>query len=113
MSNANTKQSIKIFIENALTNQTEFNETIEFPLSWATPKNIKDYHAQLESCYPDSNVNFSWTNVGSDKPSFIFGTPLNMKLDEIKIENGEMSFEAYCDKWYSSSDENEIVLTPQ
>lgn len=113
MSNANTKQSIKIKIECALTNQVLNDRTIELPNQKATHEYIKNLHSSLQNKFPDCYVNFRWTNIGSDKPSFIFGTPLNMKLDEIKIENGEMSFEAYCDKWYSSSDENEIVLTPQ
>lgn len=58
-------------------------------------------HTEMEKQYPDCFVNFSWGD------SFICGQPINMKLDEIAMENGTVTWEEYQEKWYSPSDETE------
>jgi hypothetical protein len=30
--------------------------------------------------------------------------PLNMELDEIKLDKGQMSWDEYTEKWYKSAD---------
>lgn len=60
---------------------------------------IFEFHKWFKKKYPNAHVNFNWKPKGKSS-CFIYGVPLNMELDEIKLNNNEISYEEYTAKWY-------------
>jgi len=50
-------------------------------------------HQSLSESNPDSYVNIKWDT------SFIAGTRENERLDELKVDSGEMTGEQFKNKW--------------
>jgi hypothetical protein len=56
---------------------------------------IEQVHTLMsKDVHPDCNINFYWGK------NFILGMPYNMGLDEILLNEGKMTWEAYMAKWY-------------
>ena len=89
--------TINIKIENALTHKVEVDSTIM--VDKCDIDVISANHEAFSQVFPDSHVNFSW----NDGISFMFGMPHNQKLDEVKVDKGEMSYSDYFDKWYNQT----------
>jgi len=91
---------VKVFIKDALTGQVIRNNEVttqEYSFS-----QMDKFHKQFEAKYPNAHVNFVWFPKNSDSESFICGMPLNMKLDEIRVDKGEMAEAEYHNKWYAN-----------
>ena len=84
------KLSIKIV--NQLTGETVVDSTIEVPNDIAA---VQANHGVFAETFPDCTVNFSLENG-----DFICGMARNQMKDELAYENGEMTWQDYCDKWY-------------
>jgi len=71
------------------THKTEivFNQTL-------TAETIDQLHWLLSTNHPDEFVNFTYGK------GFICGQPMNMKLDESKVNAGTMTHEDLMTKWY-------------
>jgi hypothetical protein len=63
-------------------------------LDTASFDEIDILHRDYSNVYPDCFVNFQWG------ANFICGQPENMRLDEIKVDRDEMTFDQYMGKWY-------------
>lgn len=87
--------NIKIKVINALTGKVEIDSTIEVNGDYAI---AQANHTAFSEMYPDCQVNFV-----IDNDNFIFAPPVNMMLDEQAYENGEITWNDYCNKWYKGS----------
>lgn len=83
---------IKIKITNALTGKVEVDNTIEVDSTFEV---MQANHACMADAFPDCFVNFF-----ADDSSFICSQPRNMIKDEIAYDEGRMTWEEYCNKWY-------------
>jgi len=62
-----------------------------------TREGISDLHIEASKVWSEYWVNFSWDSG----KSFICGVPRQMQYDEELLDMGEMSFDEFCEKWYS------------
>lgn len=85
---------ISIRITNALTGQVEINVTESI-----AEASIDAVHKLFTEAYPNSHVNF----VCEGSKTFIWGAPHNMMQDEIAYNEGRMTWEDYCKKWYKGA----------
>jgi hypothetical protein len=93
---------IKVFIKDAITNQVIRNDEVN-TLDYSFQQ-MSNFHNRFKKRYPNAHINFSWLPKGAKQSSFICGMPLNMELDEIKLDKGQMSWDEYTEKWYKSAD---------
>jgi hypothetical protein len=89
---------IKVFIKDAITDKVIRNNEVNAPEY--SFQQMEMFHNQFKNKYPNAHINFSWLPKGASQSSFICGMPLNMQLDESKVDKGQMSFEDYSKKWY-------------
>lgn len=62
-------------------------------------QSIEEMHGVISRMWPDCQVEFKWW--GKDlEDCFIYGMPVNQKMDERNVEEGYMSFSDYTKKWY-------------
>jgi hypothetical protein len=87
--------NIKIKVINALNGQVEIDSEINVNGDYAI---AEANHNAFSEMYPDCQVNFV-----IDNDNFIFAPPVNMMLDEQAYENGEITWNEYCNKWYKGS----------
>lgn len=87
---------VKIKIVNALTDRVEIDNTIEVD---STLEVLEANHGFMSDTFADCFVNFSCDASGFA----IFGQPRNMVKDEIAYEEGRMTWEEYCNKWFKGS----------
>jgi hypothetical protein len=90
---------VRIYIKNALTKEIATDHVItvedyDKELMW---KNMQLNHKALSESNPDCHVNFEFL----DNQDFIAGVPLNMELDQARIDTGEMSWQSYMKKWHN------------
>jgi hypothetical protein len=90
---------VRIYIKNALTKEIATDHVItvedyDKELMW---KNMQLNHKALSESNPDCHVNFEFL----DNQDFIAGVPLNMELDQARIDTGEMSWQRYMKKWHN------------
>jgi hypothetical protein len=91
---------LRIHVKNALTKEIVTDhaavvfEDYDKELMW---KNMQLNHKALSEANPDCHVNFEL-----DNGDFIAGMPLNMELDQAKIDTGEMSWRSYMKKWHNT-----------
>lgn len=90
---------VNIFIKDALTGSVIRNEVETKENSF---DEMSNFHDKYKNEYPNAHINFYWYPKGCDKPSFICGMPLNMQLDEKKLDEGGMEWEYYMQKWYTT-----------
>ena len=62
---------------------------------------ISEIHRQASEVWSEYWVNFKWGNSNPDQQCFIYGYPHQQKLDEQRLNNGEIAFEEYAKKWYN------------
>lgn len=87
--------TIKIFVFNQLTHETMIDSTITVDGTFET---AKDNHQVFREVHPDCQVNFV-----IDENNFIFAPPINMEKDEQAYDEGRMTWEEYCNKWYKGT----------
>jgi len=90
---------VRIYIKNALTKEIATDHVItvedyDKELMWT---NMQLNHKALSESNPDCHVNFEFL----DNQDFIAGVPLNMELDQARIDTGEMSWQSYMKKWHN------------
>jgi hypothetical protein len=88
---------IKIKVTNHFTKEVIIDSVAKgITGDWLTVEQNQKVFAQA---YPDCYVNF----VQSDSSNGIWGMPVNQKRDEEAMDRGEMTWNEYCDKWYSGN----------
>jgi len=91
---------LRIHVKNALTKEIVTDhaavvfEDYDKELMW---KNMQLNHKALSEANPDCHV-----NLELDNGDFIAGMPLNMELDQARIDTGEMSWQRYMKKWHNT-----------
>ena len=86
---------IKIKVTNHFTKEVIIDSVANGITSdWLTIEHNQRVFAQA---YPDCYVNF----VQLDSSNGIWGAPVNQMKDEIAYNEGNMTWEEYCDKWYN------------
>ena len=84
---------IKVSISDQLTQEKLELELLV--LNSTSDAEIKEMHKELERKHPNACVNFDWDN------NFIYGMPLNQRKDEERVDNLDITFDEYMEKWYS------------
>ena len=84
---------IKITVTNHFTGE-KIIDTIATGIT-STWDVVEQNHKFFRGAYPDCQVNFV-----VDHNNFIFAPPLNQERDEIAYDEGHMTWEQYCNKWY-------------
>jgi len=90
---------IKVLIKDALTEKVIRDNEVETPEY--SFEQMCAFHNQFKRKYPNAHINFSWLPKGAKDVSFICGVPLNMELDEKKMNRGQITWNEYVEKWYS------------
>lgn len=85
--------NIKIKVINQLTGRVEIDSQMEVTSPMST---VHQNHEVIRRAYPDCQVNFV-----IDDNNFIFSPAYNMELDEIAYDEGRMTWDEYCNKWYN------------
>lgn len=55
-------------------------------------------HESMRKAFPDCCVNFTMNNG-----DFIFGMPLNQEIDERAYDQGLITWEEYCNRWFKGA----------
>jgi hypothetical protein len=92
---------IKVKITDALTGEVIRDNEVETPEY--SHEQMSEFHKKFERKYPNAHINFSWFPKRAKQSCFIYGMPLNMKLDEKKLDKKQITWEQYEKKWYSGS----------
>ncbi len=89
--------NIKITVINHFTRETII-DTIATGIT-STWDVVKQNHQVFCGAYPDCYVNF----VCEETNSYICSQPRNQIIDERAYDEGRMTWEQYCDKWYKGA----------
>jgi len=92
---------IKVLIKDALTEKVIRDNEVETPEY--SYEQMSVFHNQFKRKYPNAHINFSWLPKGAKDVCFICGVPLNMQLDERRMDKGIITWDEYVQKWYSFS----------
>jgi len=98
------KAAMVIRITNARTGEVITNaKYTDFP--YTCPKSFaktnQANHYTFSKDMPDCHVTFSWLCEGESDWNFIYGTPYNMKQDEIALDEGHMDWDEYLYAWHN------------
>jgi hypothetical protein len=88
--------NIKITVINHFTRETIIDSTVDVPNDWSV---VEANHKAFSEMNPDCYVNF----VCEEKNSFICSQPYNELQDEKAYDEGRMTWEEYCNKWYKGA----------
>lgn len=99
--------NIKIKVINFLTGTVEIDSEINVNGDYEI---ARANHQAFREVFSDCQVNFT-----IDDNNFIFSPPYNMEQDEIAYDEGRMTWEQYCNKWYNGSpcgcnEDDDIVI---
>lgn len=94
---------IFVTLTNAFKPENIINRIYDVPDSYPYEK-INTVHEALSNIFPDANVNFRWMPPTQQQHNFIYGVPVNQKLDEIRVEKNQLTWDAYMEIWYCYED---------
>jgi len=87
---------IKITVINHFTRKTIIDSVVTVPNDWSV---VEANHKAFSEMHPDCYVNF----VCEETRSYICSQPYNELQDERAYDEGRMTWEQYCDKWYKGA----------
>lgn len=89
-------KTIKVRIANQVHGQptNEQNYEIHIP-----EHSIEEMHGVISRMWPDCQVTFKWWGRNLED-CFIYGIPVNQKIDEARVQKCEMLYSDFTKKWY-------------
>lgn len=72
-------------------------------------KIAEDIAEDFSKRYPNSTISVQWKSFATNETNSINLQAFNQKIDEDKIETGEITFDEYCKKWYGSTFSTEFL----
>ncbi len=96
-------KTVKVLIANQRVGQPKNEQAYEIRIP---EHSIEEMHGVISRMWPDCQVTFKWWGKNQHSwasncdDCFIYGSPVNQKIDELYVEDGYMSHSDYTKKWY-------------